>query len=328
MAVQRLRQSTPCTLRVVTVDQYGKGTDRAGAVTATVTASDGTVLISAGAATGAGNGQYSVALTAAQVATLDTLSVQWADVAGGGTWYTQARVVGGFMFTIDEARDYDAVLSDDTTYPDAKVAAARAEVEDTAEWICDRSFVPAYKVVTVNGSGTLELAVPVNDIRSVRVVTLFDVVGGTGVELTASELASVTSPAHGILQRTDGGVFPWGIRNIQVGIEYGLDAPNDAMVRAAITHCRSRLHAPRTGIPDRARTVTDANGASYTLAGMDPYSTGIDAVDAVYARNSLRAEHRGVSAAGAGGDSPNQLPASRTLSYDPQWGGLFRGGPR
>lgn len=326
VAAQRLRQSAPATVSITTTDQYGlpADVDGGGAVTVTITNSAGTALATAAATTAAGSGVYTYDLAASDLATLDELSLVWHDVDNDVDWYSSARVVGGFLFTIAEARAYDAVLADDVKYPNGLLASRRDEVEAEAEWICDRSFVPAYRLVICDGKGTPDLALPVNDVRTIRSVTVYDEIGGTGTAFTAAQLAKTFSPAQGVLRRTDGDVFPFGQALIHVGVEYGLDGPPRDMPAAAITRLRSRLLAPRTGLPERARSMTDPQGNSYALSEPDPYSTGIDSVDSTYGRYSLRRRQGRDGSPEAGG----HLPVSTTLSYDPQWYGIFRGGPR
>lgn len=324
---QRHRQSTAATLRVVFTDELGEPQDRAGGVTVGVTRANGTVLVASGTATTHGTtGEYTLTLTPAQTSTLDVLTASWRDVANNVTWTTQHRIVGGFFFTLGEARAHDDVLDNATAYPPALLAAKRSEVENEAEWICDRAFVPSYARVTVDGAGTNELRLGLHDLRSIRAITVYDNLADDGVDLTADELASISLLSGGVIRRTDGGVFPFGSLNVVVEVEYGLDAPDNMMAGAAMTRLVSKVNERKTGIPDRARSMTSPDGNSYELAGPDAYSTGIDVVDAVYGRFSMRARKKSSDA--GGGVELEQRPSSATLSYDPQWYGLFRGGPR
>lgn len=327
--MQRHRQSTTATLRVVFTDEFGVPQNRPGGVTVTVTRANGVVLIAAGGVTtnaAAVPGEYARVLTPVQTSTLDTLTATWRDVAAGVDWTTQHRIVGGFMFGVGEARDHDDVLDDSSKYPPRLIAAKRSEVENEAEWICDRAFVPSYARVTADGDGTGQLRIGRHDLRLLRSVTMFDNIGQPGTLLAAGELASISLLSGGVLRRTDGGVFAAGSANVVVEVEYGLNAPDDTMAAAAMTRLVSTVNARKSGIPDRARSMSSPDGTSFTFAGPDAYSTGIDAVDAVYSRFSMRAR-KNADGAGAGAGTDHR-PASATLSYDPQWYGLFRGGPR
>jgi hypothetical protein len=321
--VQRIRQSAAATLQVVLTDQYGDPADAPGVVTVSVDRASGSELVASTTATAAGAGVYTVALTAGQTATLDELTATWHDVDNNVDWTTHHRIVGGFLFTIQAARDYDESLSDTAKTTSAQIAARRDEVEDEAEWICDRAFVPSYARVTASGDGTARLTVGKHDIRRVRAVRIYGTLNGSYADLTADELASIAVIGGGDIRRTDGGVFPFGVANIIADVEYGLDAPDEQMSNAAIRRLRSRINAPKNSIPERTRAWTDPNGNNYEFDGPDAYRTGIASVDAVYLRYSLRKR-----ANESGAPTGDVVPASRTLSFDPQWWGLFRGGPR
>lgn len=328
--MQRIRQSVAATLQVVFTDELGVPSARPGGVTVGVTRANGDVVIAPGtAAATAATGVFTKALTALQTAQLDTLTATWRDVTGGVDFITTHRVVGGFMFTIAEARAYDDVLNDSAKLPNAVLAARRDEVEDEAEWICDRSFVPAYDRVTVDGDGTAMLHCGRHDLRRIRAIRLYSAGLDAGyVDLSAAQLSSIGLLPGGVIRRTDGGIFDFGVSNVIVDLEYGLNAPDNTMAVAAIQRLKSRCEMPNSGaVPERSRSWTDpANGTTYEFTGPDAYRTGVDRVDSVYARFSMR--KRPLDESGTGGKD-EVVPASRTMSYDPQWGSsLFRGGPK
>lgn len=333
--MQRVRQGVQAVIEVAVTDQYGALAAAVGAVTVGVVGADGTVVVAAGAATvpgvGLDVGKYRLTLTAAQTARLDLLTATWTDGGSGATFTTRHRVVGAFMFTIDTVRAYDQSVRDSSKWPTAMLASERDAVEDEAEWICGRSFVPVANRFYANGLGTntidvfdLSLQAPVDDIRRVRGCRIYvdSDRGGTAQVLTAGQCASIVPMGGGKLRRTDGHIFDFGTANVVLDLEYGLDGPNEPMAKAAMQRLRSRLNLPKTGLPDRTRSVTTPDGQTIQLTGPDPYRTGIDAVDAVYGQNSLRQRPKGLDGDG------NRVPASGTLSYDPQHYGLFRGGPR
>lgn len=319
--MQRIRQAAAATLKVTLTDQIGEPVDAVAGVNVTVTRANGAVLVASTPATSdPAVGVYTYPLPAANTAVLDVLHAVWHDVTSGGDWHSYHRIVGGFMFSIAEARAYDDVLNDSGKYPSIDLAATRDEVEDEAEWICDRRFVPSYARVTVSGDGTDRIHTSCHDLRNVRAISVADSLAGAAVSLTAQELASCALLPGGVILRTDGGIFTWGTNNVTIDLEYGLDAPDAMLAAAAITRLRSRLLGPRTGLPERSREWTDPNGNHYVFTGPDALTTGIDSVDAVYARYSMR-DRDGKAGAGS-------IAASRTLSYDPQNFSLFRGGPR
>src|ERR1051326_666530 len=127
--------------------QYVDGTGakaNPGTVTVGVTKADGTVVVAAGAATtGTGPAPGVYTLAAASNQSLELLTASWR-LTDGTVFTTLVEVVGGFYFTIDDARSSDPPLADTGKYPDADIDERRREVEEEIEDICDRSFVPRY----------------------------------------------------------------------------------------------------------------------------------------------------------------------------------------
>lgn len=289
-------------------------------VTVAITDANGTAVTS-GNATSAGQGRYTFPLPAQ--AQLQLLTVAWSGtIAGAAVVETDlVEIVGGFFFTLAEGRSSDTTLADTTKYSTAQLTAARLEVEVECEEICDRAFVPRYKRVVLDGTGTSELVLGGHDIRTVRAVKVAPRVGETFVALSAAELAALTVTPDQVLIRTDNATWTEGRDNVIVELEHGLDRPAEDLVRAAKVRFRSRLNIHRTGIPDRAVSFTTGEGATYRLSLPDAYKTGLPDVDAVYARYSLR------SGAGTGQDG-RDVPASRPLNFDPQHLSLFHGGVR
>lgn len=322
--MQRIRQSAAATIQVVFTDQYGTPTEPGGAVTVTITRANGDSVVSAGATTSGSTGVRKYQLTAAQTAQLDVLTAAWVDASTSATWTTYHRVVGGFVFLLSEARASNDVLADTAKYPDTLLAAKRDEVEEELEWICDRSVVPSFARVTVDGTGTNRISTGLHDIRTLRAITTYDTVGGTGVALSGGDLAAISSFPNGDLCRTDGSVFPFGVGNVVVEAEYGLNGADSQLATAALTRLRSLVTVGVSQIPERTRSWTDPHGNTYQFTGPDAYRTGIDSVDAVYMRYSLRAQ----TSTDQPGRGAGHRPASGTITFDPQHGGLFRGVPR
>ena len=145
VAHQRIVRATAATLTVTLVDQDGEPSDAAGAVTVRVQRADGTDVLAAGTATTnpAGTGTYSVALTAAQTATLDLFTATWT-VSGINVAVTLHEIVGGVYFTVAEARARDASIST-SAYTAEAVRQARAEVEQQCEMITGVAWVPRFR---------------------------------------------------------------------------------------------------------------------------------------------------------------------------------------
>lgn len=297
------------------------GTDSSTTVTVAVTDANGTSVTS-GSATSAGVGRYTFAL-AGQAQTM-LLTVTWTGtIAGASVTETgYAEVVGGFFFTLVEGRASDATLADTGKYPTTELIAKRLEVEVECEEICDRAFVPRYKRITLDGSGTSELMLAgVNEIRSIRSVKMATGVGETFTALTAGQLAKLAVTPDRVVLRTDGDIWLEGRSNVIVELEHGLDVPPTDLKRAALRRFRASLNAARSGVPDRALSFTTDVGGTYRLSMPGAYTTGIPDVDAAYERYSLRS---GVG----GGEDPRDVPASRLLNFDSQHYSLFHGGVR
>lgn len=299
-------------------------TDSSTAVSATVVDANGTA-ISGSPFTGTHGltGVYSFTLPAQS--SLKRLTVTWAGtVAGSATSEVDyAEVVGGFFFTLAQGRASDSSLSSTTTYPLADLQAKRTEVEVECETICDRSFVPRYDRVVLDGSGTnkllLKLSDPVRsiaDIRTLRRISVAPDVDETFVDYSAAQLAGTTWLPDWTLVRTDGNVFTEGTRNVIVELEYGLDAPPSDLTIASLTRFRTRLNINKSGVPDRTTSFTIEGGGVFRYDMPGAYKTGLPEVDAVYQRYSRR-ERAG-----------KQVPASRPLNYDPQRLSLYHGGVR
>lgn len=302
-------------------------TDSGTTVTYAVVDANGDAVASGNASSaGVGTGRYTFTLPAQSALMRGT--VTWAGTIGGAATaeVDQFEVVGGFFFGLKEARDSDASLSSTATYPTSAIRARRVEVETECEDICDRAFAPRYDRVVLDGSGTGELVLrhsdpnrSIADVRRIRSVTVAPRLDEEFVALTEGQLAALSWSADGVLTRTDGDVWTYGGRNVVVEYEYGLDAPPAGLVTAALTRLRTRLNVNRNGIPDRASSFTVTEGGTFRLDMPGAWKTGIPEVDAVYARYSRRS---------GSGTNARQVPASRTLNFDPQRTSLFHGGVR
>lgn len=304
-------------------------TDSTVTVTYAVADANGTAVAS-GNATSAGVGTGRHTFTLAAQSTLQRGTITWVGTIGGTvtTEVDYYEIVGAHFFTLKEGRDSDASLAEAAKYPTADIRAKRLEVEVECETICDRTFVPRYERVVLDGSGTSTLLLrmtdptrSVADLRTIRAVTMAPAVDETFVAFTAGQLAALAWTADGSVRRTDGAVFTEGLRNVVVEFEYGLDRPPGDLVPAALTRLRSRLNFNKNGIPDRASSFTMAEGGTFRLDMPGAFKTGLPEVDAIYSRYSRRST-------GGTGSTGRGVPASRTLNYDPQRYSLFHGGVR
>ena len=267
-------------------------------------------------------------------AQLQTIDVTWSADIGGTTVVEQDQVeiVGGFLFTLKQGRDSDSTLADTTKYPRSDLIRARTEVEQECEWICDQAWVPRYRRVVLDGTGTPDLVLPcggdqwragvlMRGVRTIRAVSVAPRVGQTAVPLSPAQLQALAIRPDGTLRRADQAVWTAGDANVTVDYEYGADAAPADLVRAALTRFRDRLNMDKRQIPDRAVSFTVTDLGTYRLSLPDAYRTGLPEVDAAYGRYSRRVS----DSAGPGGRA---APASRTLDYDPQYGSIFHGGRR
>jgi hypothetical protein len=317
VATQRILRAAAATLTLSTFNADGTLADVVEPVTVGVTRADGTVLLAAGTATGhtEDTGLYTVALTAVHTALLNRLIATWT-AADGSTWVTHHDVVGGFTFSIADARASDRTLLDAAKYPDAAIIATRAEVEDELEQICDRAFIPRYARVQLDGSGTDTLNLPATEIRTVRSARIYpsaDLTSSGYRTLTAAQLNALRILPNGVVRRTDFAAWDEGAGNIVIELEYGFDTPFADLKRAVLTRLRTRLTEPGAGIAERAVSITTEEG-TYRLDTADAYKTGIPSVDAVYDRYSNRKQ----------GD--DLVPVSMPFRLNPQKWSMWHGG--
>lgn len=278
VADQRILRGGTATLSYQFADADGEPAAPAGTVTIGITRADGSVLVAAGTATaGAGSSPRTFALTAANNLLLDMLTVTWTDGGDSSTHVELVEVVGGYYFTVAQARNAEASLRDTNKYPTADIEAKRREVEDEAEDICGVAFVPRYRHVTLDGPGCSELYLPDPMPRTIRSLSIL------GSALGAGALALLVVNRWGVISYPNG-IFPAGEKSIVVGYEHGYDRPPSGLRAAALTRLRSRLNMAKSDIPDRAERFLSTDGATFTLSMPAKDRTGIPDVDAVYHR--------------------------------------------
>ena len=184
------------------------------------------------------------------------------------------EVVGGFLFTLPEARQSDMDLADTGRFPTAELKHYREVVEDEFERITARSFVPRTARVEVEGDGTPILYLGYFDVAELKAVS-----GPSGAE----DVSGWGVDSTGFLRAPYD--LPEGAR-YTVAFRYGFgQVPEDAK-RAGLLRLRSFLTAERSGIPDRATAFVAAEGGNFTLAtaGRNGWETGLPEVDAVLKR--------------------------------------------
>lgn len=327
MATSRIIKNAAATItHVWTVGETA--TDPAAATYGVVDANGTTVVAPGTVATIPGGSTGLTTFSLAAQTSTRLLTVTWsATVSGVARVETDTvEVVSGFYFSLAEGRASDTSLASAGTYSTAALTLARDEVEVECEAICDRAFLPRYARVVLAGTGTMDLLLAhpdpsrsVSDVRAIRRIAVAPAVDETFVDLTVGQLAAVAVLPDGTLRRTDGATFTEGSDNVVVEYEYGLSEPPVDLRRASLVRLRSRLNIHRSGIPDRASSFTIDGGGTYRIELPGPWKTGIPEVDGPYSRYSRRSRT---------GTDGGPVPASRSLSYDPQWYSLFHGGRR
>jgi len=285
-ADQRILRGTAGQLAVTIRDADGEPDTNASDVTVGVTRADGTQLMDADtAATNDENGNWHVAVTASQTATLDLLTAQWT-VSGVVVATTIHEIVGGYLFSTGEAFDQESSLQQKVNA--GQLLAIRRAVEDEFERICAVAFVPRFARVTVDGNGAMTVLLPHPKVRTIRSVRVYSS-PTTFTDLTTANLAALTLDDLGRLTRADYLPFICGSENVLVTYEHGYDRPPDEIRRAAIVRARERINWSKSATPDRATSYTSAaDGGTYRLNTADAFSTGNPEVDAVLARYSYR----------------------------------------
>jgi len=276
-----------------------------------------------------GTGRYSVVLPAQ--ASLAALTVAWSATIDGTAVVERdlVEVVGGFLFSLIEARSSDPMFADVGKYPPADLARYRYEVEEECERITRRAWVRRYRRLVLDGTGTRDLVLPdggddivagmvLRGVRLSRSASIAPRLDQPAVPLSGAQLGALAVTRDGLLRRTDYGLWTEGSGNIVVEYEYGNDYPPADLKAAALLRLRSRANLHRSGVPDRAISFSVAEGGTYRLSTPAAERTGVPEVDAAYDRYSRGAR-------GSGGSS---APAGRTLDYNPQRGSLFHGGQR
>ncbi|MEV5080327.1 hypothetical protein AB0K74_16355 [Streptomyces sp. NPDC056159] len=187
---------------------------------------------------------------------------------------TAFEVVGGFLFTLPEARGSDMDLEDSARFPTAELRHYRGVVEDEFERITGRSFTPRTARVGVLADGSSSLFLGYFDVTDLKAVE-----GPSGAE----DIAGWSVNAYGTLtapyELPDGASY-------RVTFGYGFGQAPEDVKRAGLMRLRSVLTAERSGIPDRATAFVASEGGNFTLAtaGRNGYETGIPEVDAVLKR--------------------------------------------
>jgi hypothetical protein len=278
--LERIQQLTPGTLQQQWYED-GAVVDP-GIVTVGITRADATVLVAAGTGTsGTGTSPRTFSLTTTHTALLDRLTVTWTSSAKG-TLVSYVEIVGGFLFSLAEARAVSP-LDSTTNYSTADLVDTRTAVEQALERACGCAFVPRYRIETLNGTGSPGFPLDQPFVIRIRTVTV------DTVPLLSPEIALLAFTPTGFVSSTSR-LWTAGVNNITVGYEHGLQDPPGEIRRAALMLAKMWLVGRRNPIDDRAVTFNaGADGGTYSLAvpGRNGSSFGHPDIDVAVDRHSM-----------------------------------------
>jgi len=253
-----------------------------GAPVVTVTRLDGTAVENGNASGPDSSNAYTYQFGGRDV--VDLLVVTWAATVAGDaiTLTDNIEVVGGFFFSIAEARAADPALASSVKYPTADMVQRRAETEAECERICGQAFVPRFRRFVTTGTGATALMMPDPLIRAIRSVKIGN------VTFDAPTTALVGFSDGGMIYLSQGWIpgVPPGFKNITIEYEHGRDQPPIDIVRASKIRLKSMMLQNRSPLPDRAERVVqvDPTGGTVVYGSPTYEKVGIPEVDAAYGR--------------------------------------------
>lgn len=264
------------------VDSDGEPAAPSGTVTVAVTRSDGST-VTPGAVAGSSTDPRTVLLAVADVAEVDWLTAVWSD-DGTEVFTDTVEVVGGVIMSLATAKSLDPTLAaKEEAFP-----RARRAVEDMVTAELGRSLVERFYTERISGTGTNCVVTSWPDVLEVKWAKIWTS-ATESTSLTAAELAAIPSNTAGILERTDGSVWPSGTVNIEVGYRFGmLDLPTDLRDNLVLA-VRHHLVKLTNGVPYQSETIRTADGILMSLArpGVGNSITGNDDVDAAIRRHGF-----------------------------------------
>lgn len=256
----------------------GVATDADGNVTVVATKANGTELANTLALSGvAGDGKYAWPLP--PQAPLSILTLDWSGVFSGSqiTVTTHAEIVGGFMFTLAEARQFrnDKIATGSTLgdrVSDEEILEARDEVTQFFERTTGVSFVPRYRREIHDGRNKSAIYLDRREVQTIQSIT------ENGIALT--EGVDFYAYPSGRLVR-EGSVWSGEApRNIVVDYEHGYEITPLTIKRSALIVLHSMVVG--SDLHDRKIFQQDESGI-FRLSFPDSPNdrpTGIPYVDA------------------------------------------------
>lgn len=245
-----------------------------GTVTLTITASDGTPVVTGAATTGSGTAARTYALTAEQTALLDTWTLSWVST-GKGTLTDECEIAGGYLFALTDLAAVKVGQSSTigTTYTTQQMVNVRLLVEQALEDACGVAFVPRYRIDTIRTRGSLMLDRP--KVTALRTIA---------VNGTAGDASAYDFDPSGVVY----GTFYRG-STVTVGYEHGWTSPPARISNAALLLARRWLiDGPAD---DRATSLTVEGTGTFSLVtpGMRGVMFDIPEVNAAVQQYSMAA---------------------------------------
>lgn len=291
--MDQLLRSVTGTIDLTVTDTSGNLLDTDSPPAIAVVDSSGAAVTS-GTSTRVSAGLYQFTLAGSLLGVLDDYVATWTATIGGAaaTFTTLFEIVGGFYFTVAEARAWKfqgGDLSSATKFPTADIIAARNRVEERWENECCMCWVPRGTRATYDGTSSQRLDLqdlPGSDqprwtegpVRPRKIVA----VTMDGVAFTPDEIADIAVYPEGTLIRKTMGYWNAGWRNISILFERGYAQPSGDIKRACLRLLQREL-VPGS-LEDTVIAITNEQGTRSLSTANGPLRRpfGIPEVDSVF----------------------------------------------
>lgn len=274
--MDEILQNAAGEIRLELRDETGALVNADSAPSVVVVDGAGEQVLAAGGASSSSTGIYTRTVPASETGILDRYEATWTVVKSAQTniFKTHYEVVGGFYFSIGEARAYDgAKLSNTTTYPNQAIVDAREQIESEIEARARVAFVPRGRRVTVSGSGMETLLLPDSYVR--RIVS--GSVSDTALTPTQVSDLIVDGPA-GLLWTA--GVWHAGHENVVLHYEHGYDEVPAQIKKLALSLLVRRLASTATSAVGVKSESVGSYSVTYGDGGAMDLSDGeLDVID-------------------------------------------------
>ncbi len=167
------------------------------------------------------------------------------------------------LFSVAEARAFNATLANETNYPTADITAAEARIRADFAEICGVYFIPTSVSEYVDGDGNQTIMVSGNKVSAVTACVIYNSDGTTNETLDATDLTDLAVYPIGKIVRRSRGYFPSGSRNVYVTYTCGFSTVPPAIKRAALQVCVNQLIPGNT---DQRMTSMTTEGRTWSLA--------------------------------------------------------------